>query len=453
MPYIPNTDDDRRIMLEKIGVKSFNDLLKPVPENVRLKEDLKLPEPLSEMELLREMKEMAGKNRSGMVVFAGGGVYDHFIPAALENLLSRPEFVTAYTPYQAEVAQGTLQVIYEFQTGICRLTGMDVANASMYDGGSAAAEAVALAISATNRERVVISDTVSPAYREVTATYMSGRNVEIVTVPNKGGVSDFDAVKKELNEKTAALVVSYPNFFGILEDIEAAAEMIHAVGGKLIVALDPVAAAILKTPGDLGADIVVGEGQPLGIPMNFGGPLLGFFAVKKELVRQLPGRLAGRTVDLDGKPGFVLTLQTREQHIRREKASSNICTNQALCATAATIYLSLMGKQGLKRVALLCLEKTHRAAEKIFALDGYEPLFKGNFVREFAVRTPIPAKDLIDRMIIEKNILPGVNLRRFYPDMSHGMLVSVTEKRTDKEINEFVTALKEYSSDKIVSRV
>jgi len=453
MVYIPNTDDDRRRMLEKIGVKSFDDLLQPVPKNLQLKKGLDLPEPISELELLREMKELSKQNRSDVAVFAGGGVYDHFIPAAVESLISRPEFMTAYTPYQAEVAQGTLQVIYEFQTGICRLTGMDVANASMYDGASAAAEAIGLAMSATNRTKAVVSDTVSPIYREVVKTYLSGRDVEVITVPNRGGLSDFDRIKDEIDENTAALVVSYPNFFGMLEDIEAAGELIHKVGGKLVVALDPVSAAILKTPGDLGADIVIGEGQPLGIPMNFGGPLLGFFAIKKDLVRMLPGRLAGRTVDADGKSGFVLTLQTREQHIRREKASSNICTNQALCATAATIYMALMGKQGLKRVALLCLEKTHRTAAEIFALDGYEPLYRGDFVREFAVKTPIPAKDLIDKMISEKGILPGINLGRSYPDLTHGLLITVTEKRTDDDIRALVEGLKEYSANKIASHV
>jgi len=453
MVYIPNTDDDRRKMLEKVGVKSFDDLLRPVPKNLQLKEGLDLPKPISELELLREMKELSKTNRADLAVFAGGGVYDHFIPAAVETLISRPEFMTAYTPYQAEVAQGTLQVIYEFQTGICRLTGMDVANASMYDGASAAAEAIGLAMAATNRRKIIISDTVSPIYRDVIKTYLSGRDVEVMTVPNNGGLSDSDRIEGEIDENTAALVVSYPNFFGMLEDIETAGEMIHKVGGKLIVALDPISAAILKTPGDLGADIVIGEGQPLGIPMNFGGPLLGFFAIKKDLVRMLPGRLAGKTVDVDGKPGFVLTLQTREQHIRREKASSNICTNQALCATAATIYMALMGKQGLKRVALLCLEKSHKAAERIFALDGYEPLYQGDFVREFAVKTPVPARELIDKMIAEKGILPGINLGRFYSDMTDGLLITVTEKRTDNDIDKLIAALKEYSSKKVASTV
>ncbi len=453
MVYIPNTDDDRRKMLEKIGVKSFDDLLRPVPQNLQLKNELRLPKPISELELLREMKELSKTNRFDLAIFAGGGVYDHFIPAAVETLLGRPEYMTAYTPYQAEVAQGTLQVIYEFQTGICRLTGMDVANASMYDGASATAEAISLAMTATNRKKIIVSDTVSPIYREVVKTYLSGRDVELHTVPNKDGVSDFDRIKDEIDENTAALVVSYPNFFGMLEDIETAGEMIHAVGGKLIVALDPISAAILKTPGDLGADIVVGEGQPLGIPLNFGGPLLGFFAIKQDLVRMMPGRLAGKTVDVDGKPGFVLTLQTREQHIRREKASSNICTNQALCATAATIYMALMGKKGLKRVALLCLEKTHKTAERIFALDGYEPLHAGDFVREFAVKTPIPAKDLIDKMIAGKGIIPGINLGRYYPDLQNGLLITVTEKRTDEDIDNLVAALKEYSSNKVASRV
>ncbi len=451
MSYIPNTDDDRRIMLEKIGVKNIEELQKPIPSAIQMKSPLDLPAPLSEMELLREMEEISLKNKTELAIFAGGGVYDHFIPSALGTILSRPEFVTAYTPYQAEVAQGTLQVIYEFQTNICRLTGMDAANASMYDGASAAAEAVHLALAHTRRTKILISDTVSPLYRDVIKTYLSGLNIEIVVIPHNHGVTDLEQVRSAIDDNTAALLMAQPNFFGLIEDIEPAADLIHKSGGLSIEAVDPIAAALLKTPAICGADIVVGEGQPLGIPLNFGGPLLGFFAVKKELIRLMPGRLAARTIDEEGKPGFVLTLQTREQHIRREKATSNICTNQALCATTATVYLALLGKEGLKKVALLCLDKTHRAAEKIASLPGFSAYFPGDFVRETVIRTPIPASQLIETMIDRYGILAGIDLGRFYPGMEHGLLVAATEKRTDAEIAAFARAMQEAASEATLS--
>ncbi len=451
MPFIPNTDNDRRIMMEKIGIADFEDLLAPIPENLRLRDPIKLPAPLPEMELLREIKAISLKNKFDMVNFAGGGVYDHFIPAALENLLSRPEFVTAYTPYQAEVAQGTLQVTYEFQTCICRLTGMDVANASMYDGASAVAEAANLSLGKTRRSKIVVTESLNPLYRDVLATYLSGRDIEIVTVPFKNGLTNIEFVGEVIDNNTACLIMSQPNFFGLLEDIDLASELIHKAGGHLILAVDPIAQALIKTPSVYGADIVVGEGQPLGMPLNFGGPLLGFFAVTKELIRSLPGRLAGRTVDADGRPGFVLTLQTREQHIRRDKASSNICTNQALCATAATIYMSLLGKAGLKKVALLSMEKTHQAASKIIDLPGFELLFEGDFIREVAIKTPIPAGELIEKSIAEKSVLPGIDLGRFFPGLDHGLLLVATEKRTDAEIDLLVSTLKSCTSGVVSS--
>ncbi|UCD94826.1 MAG: aminomethyl-transferring glycine dehydrogenase subunit GcvPA [Candidatus Zixiibacteriota bacterium] len=453
MPYIPNTDDDRHRMLARIGVEKIEDLFRTIPENLRLRKPLNLPQPLSELELLREIESISGKNRGNLVIFAGGGVYDHFIPAAIETIVNRPEFVTAYTPYQAEVSQGTLQVIYEFQSHICRLTGMDAANASMYDGASAAAEAAVLSVAKTRRNKIVVSETVSPLFRKVIDTYLSGRDVETVAVPHSAGLTDFNLLEDSIDDKTACVILSQPNFFGMIEDAETASELIHRAGGLLVLAVDPIAAAILKTPAECGADVAVGEGQPLGIPLNFGGPLLGFFAVRKELVRQLPGRLAGRTVDEDGNTGFVLTLQTREQHIRREKATSNICTNQALCATTATVYMSLMGKKGLKQAALLSMAKAHDAAELIFADSDYKPYFKGDFVREFVVRTPLPAKELIEKMIAEKSILPGVNLGRFYPGMDDALLVACTEKRTDDEIAALGKALKEMAGDAVLSEM
>ena len=453
MSYIPNTDDDRRRMLEKIGVGRIDDLLRPIPKNLQMKSALNLPEPLSEMSLMREIEKISKDNRSDLTIFAGGGVYDHFIPAAVETITGRPEFVTAYTPYQAEVAQGTLQVIYEYQSHICRLTGMDAANASMYDGASAAAEAASLSLGKTHRSKIVVSETVNPLFRAVIGTYLSGRNIEIVVVPHKNGITDFNRLEDAVDDNTACVILAQPNFFGLIEDIEIGGEIIHKAGGHLVAVIDPIAAAVLKTPADCGADIAVGEGQPLGIPLSFGGPLLGFFAVRQELVRFMPGRLAAKTEDEDGNPGFVLTLQTREQHIRREKATSNICTNQALCATMATVYLSLMGRQGLKRVALLSLEKAHQAAEEIFGLKSFEPYFKGDFVREFAVRTPIPAKDLIEKMIDKKGILPGINLGRFYPGMDDALLIAFTEKRTDSDIKSLTTSLKEFSANAVLSKM
>jgi glycine dehydrogenase subunit 1 len=449
MPYIPNTDDDRRKMLARIGVGKLEDLFEAIPSELRLNRPLNIPA-LSEMELLREIRRLSRENREGLVCFAGGGVYDHFIPAAVDSIISRPEFMTAYTPYQAEVAQGTLQVIYEFQTHICRLTGMEVANASMYDGATAAAEAVIMAMTVTGRSKIVISETVNPLYREVIQTYLSGRKVESVSVPMKDGLSDFNRMADTIDEKTACVLIGQPNFFGMIEDAEAAAQLAHKVGAKLIMSVDPVAQAILKTPAECDADIVIGEGQPLGIPVSFGGPLLGFFAAKKELIRYMPGRIVSRTKDVDGREGFVLTLQTREQHIRRERATSNICTNQALCATAAAVYLTLMGKAGLKQVALLSAERAQSTARRIFQIEGFEPYFNGPFVREFAVKTPRPAEEIVLNLV-ENQILPGIDAGRWYKGLGDCLVVALTEKRTDEEIDRLVGSLKELAGSGVLS--
>ena len=443
MPYVPNTDDDRKQMLKAIGVSKVEDLFSDIPQALRLDRDLNIPA-LPEMELLSEIQALSRENREGLACFAGGGVYDHFIPAALNTIISRPEFVTAYTPYQAEVAQGTLQVIYEFQTHICRLTGMDIANASMYDGATAAAEAIALASRTTRRSKAVVSETVNPLYRDVIATYLSGSDIEVVTVPMINGVTDLNRLADVIDDATACVLLAQPNFFGLLEQIDEAVETIHRVGAKLIMAVDPIAQALLKTPGEYGADIVVGEGQPLGIPLSFGGPLLGFFAAKQELARSMPGRIAGRTKDIDGKDGFVLTLQTREQHIRREKATSNICTNQALCATAASVYMSLVGKSGLKQVALLSMERAQQAASAIFELEGFEPYFSGPFVREFAVRTPRSATDIVLSML-DKRVLPGIVASRWYDGMDDCLIIALTEKRTGEDVAALTEGLKEFS--------
>jgi len=451
MPYIPNTNDDRRKMLDRIGVDSMDTLLSPIPDELRLKRDLDIPK-LSEVELLAEISELARKDAEGTLCFAGGGVYDQFVPAALDRIVSRPDFMTAYTPYQAEVAQGTLQVIYEFQSHICRLTGMDVANASMYDGATAAGEAMIIATNVTRRNKVVVSEGVNPLYREVIDTYLSARDVQIETLPLVNGRTDLSRLEDIVDDNTACVLLAQPNFFGLLEDIEPVEKIVHGVGGKLVMAIEPISLALLKSPGEYNADFVVGEGQPLGISMSFGGPLLGLFAAKKELIRSMPGRIAARTRDVDGKTGFVLTLQTREQHIRREKATSNICTNQALCATAATVYCSLLGKQGLKQVALLSAERAQAAYDEIVKIDGYEPYFDGPFVREFAIKTPRPAREIIAAMA-DQGILPGVDAGRWYKGMEDCLIIALTERRTPAQLARLVAGLKELSGSGVLSQL
>jgi glycine dehydrogenase subunit 1 len=438
-------------MLKKIGSADLEELLSPIPADLRLKGSLDIPR-LSEPELLFEIEKLSYKDREGTLCFAGGGVYDHFVPAAVGTIIGRPEFMTAYTPYQAEVAQGTLQAIYEFQTHICRLTGMEVANASMYDGASAAAEAVVIACGLTKRRKVVVSETVSPLYREVIDTYLSAREAEVVTIPHRKGLGDIDRLVDAIDDATACVLIAQPNFFGFLENIQPVIDRIHAVGGKCILAVDPVAQAILKTPGEYGVDIVVGEGQPLGVPLSFGGPLLGIFAARKELIRNMPGRIAARTKDVDGRTGFVLTLQTREQHIRREKATSNICTNQALCATAAAVYCSLLGRQGMKRVALLSAERARMAARLLSIVEGCEIISDAPFVREFAVRTERPASEVVKAMS-EHGILPGVDAGRWYSGFENVLIVALTEKRTPGQIENLAARLKELITSGVLSHM
>jgi len=452
MSFLSLTDRDRQAMLARIGVSEIDELLKVIPEELRLKRPLNISA-ASEMEVLRDLAALAADNRSDLVCFAGGGVYDHFIPAAVGSIISRPEFMTAYTPYQAEVAQGTLQAIYEFQTHICRLTGMEVANASLYDGSTAAAEAVLLACRVTRRSRAVVARTVSPMFRDVIGTYLAGRDIELIEIPMADGRCNPERLADLIDDQAACVLIAQPNFFGLIEEIEPIQKAAHGCGAKLIMAVDPIAQALLKTPGELGADIVIGEGQPLGIPLAFGGPLLGFFAVRKELVRSVPGRIAGRTTDVDGRPGFVLTLQTREQHIRRDKATSNICTNQALCATAATVYLSLMGPEGLKRAALLSAERAQQAARQLTAIKGYELCFpEVPFVREFALHTPKPASEAI-AAAIEHGILPGIDAGRWYPELSNCLIVAATEKRTTAEVNKLADVVREISKNDVMSKV
>jgi glycine dehydrogenase subunit 1 len=442
MRYIGNTPRQQQEMLRTIGVESVEDLLTRIPPKARLARPLNLPPALPEAELVREMRRLALENAHAddFICFLGGGAYDHYIPSVITHLISRGEFFTAYTPYQPEASQGTLRTIYEYQTMIAELTGMDIANASIYDGGSSLAEAALMAHSITDRPELVVSRAVHPLYRQVMATYCEGPRLPIRELPAGDGSTDLDALKKAVSGKTAAVMLQSPNFFGCLEELAEAAEIAHAAGALLVAVVDPVSLGLLAPPGAAGADIVVGEGQGLGIPLSYGGPNLGVFATRKELVRRMPGRLVGATVDLDGQRGFVLTLQTREQHIRREKATSNICTNVALCALMATIYLALIGKRGLRKVGELSLAKAHYCAEALTKLPGVNLRFSAPFFKEFVLQLPISPERVVRRLLREK-ILAGVPLKPFDRSLKDCLLVAVTEKRTREEIDAYAGAL------------
>ena len=442
MTFVPHSDRERQEMLREIGVDRFEDLLSGVPEELRLKRPLELPEALSEFEAVKIMGELAAKNHTtaDFANFMGAGAYDHFIPAIVGHLLDRSEFKTAYTPYQAEVSQGTLQGIYEFQSLICRLTGMDVANASMYDGASATAEAVLLALAVTKRRKVLVSPLLHPHYVDCIRIYLGGEDIEVVKVGHDDGTIDVADLKGKIKD-AACFVMQNPNFYGIVEPTELFPQMVKAAGALLIAVMNPVALACLKTPAEFGADVCVGEGQPLGNSLNFGGPYFGFFATKKEYVRSLPGRLTAMTKDRNGKRGFCLTLQTREQHIRRDKATSNICTNEALCALAGTIYLSTLGKEGLKEVARLCFNKAHYLKEQLCTIAGVKLAYERPFFMEFALRLPLPALKVFDRLV-EKRIFAGVPTSRFLWE-DDCLIVCATEKRTKNEIDCYRDSLRE----------
>ncbi len=445
MSYIPNTDENRREMLDAIGVESIDDLFAGIPEAVRFRGDMDLPSAMSEMELVKHMAELAGKNLSTdeYVCFLGAGAYDHFLPSVVDHILSREEFYTAYTPYQPEVSQGTLQSIFEFQTMISELTGMDVANASMYDGATTVMEAALMAGRLVRRggNRVLISESVHPEYRRVLETYLCSLEWEMVEIPMVEGVTDLDALRREADDETLTVIVQNPNFFGLLEPVDEIGSVVDNAGKAMFtVACDPISLGLLKPPSESGADIVVGEGQSLGNPLSFGGPYLGFFAAGSKHIRRMPGRIISETVDEDGVRGYVMSMQTREQHIRRARATSNICTNEALNALAATVYLSLMGKTGLREVAEQSLQKAHYAAQAIDALDGFSLQYDQPFFKEFVVQCERPAAEVVQSML-EHNILAGVDLGRFYPDMDHSLLVAVTEKRTREEIDELAARL------------
>ena len=437
--FIPNRKEHREKMFRDIGVETFEELLEPVPEKYRLKDKLNIPGPLSELELTGEFEEFAGKNTGAeLACFLGAGVYDHFIPAAVDHVLLRSEFYTAYTPYQAEVSQGTLQAIFEYQTMIARLTGMEMANACMYDGASAAAEACLMAIRVTKKHKIMVAGSLNPRWLDVIKTYLKRDEFKIVEIPFlENGTLDLAAAGKLVDPDTAGILVQYPNYFGIVEDLQPSADLIHDHKGLLICAADPVALPLLRSPGDAGADIVVGEGQSMGIPMSYGGPYAGFMASRIKLARKMPGRIIGRTTDRAGQTGYVLTLQTREQHIRRNKATSNICSNQALMALANTVYLSLMGEQGFREISSQCYHKSHYLEKKLLEIPGTSRIFdKADFFREFTISLPVPATDFRDRMI-DHGILAGLPL----PELGKGaILVTVTEKRTRDEIDRYVAA-------------
>ena len=444
MSYIGLTPGEERRMLDDIGVASFDELLKAVPQRARLERPLAIDGPLSEIELRRRFGGWAAENdASRMVSFMGGGMYDHYIPAAVHALASRSEFVTAYTPYQPEVAQGTLTAIFEFQSMIAELTGMDVANASMYDGATSMVEAALLARQSTNRARVVVAGALHPHYTGVLRTYLA--DADVVVVGDRGGQCAPEDLKAALGSEVACVVYQHPNFFGLLESPRAIHALAHEAGALAIAVCDPVALALLEPPGAgdpaSAADIAVGEGQSLGNPPSFGGPALGFFACRKALLRRMPGRIAAQTVDVNGKRGFVLTLQTREQHIRREKATSNICTNQGLLALRATIYMGLMGREGMREMAELCVQKTHHAARSAAALPGYSLAHGAAFFREFVLECPVDAAAVIAAGRAA-GVLPGIDLGRFAAAWKRWLLVAVTEQRSATEIERWLGVLR-----------
>jgi glycine dehydrogenase subunit 1 len=442
MRYIPNSPDERTAMLQNIGVASIEELFQQIPENLRLNSPIGIGEAMSEPDLIAYFRDLANKNATNFHSFLGAGAYSHFIPVVIDSLISRSEFFTAYTPYQPELSQGTLQYIFEFQTMTCQLTGMEVANASLYDGSTGLAEAVLMAQRITRRDKFIVADSVHPQYREVVELYTKHMGLQFDYAQHtESGVFDISNLK--VDKETAAVVVQSPNFFGCVEDLQAIAEAAHEAGALLIVAVaEGISFGALKSPGACGADIVVAEGQSFGIPLSYGGPYCGMFATLEKYIRQMPGRLVGETKDHNGRRGYVLTLSTREQHIRREKATSNICTNQGLFALMATIYLATLGRKGVQEVAQQNLQKAHYAASEIAKLEGYSLPFSAPFFNEFVVRTPQPANE-VTRRLLDKKILGGIALDAYYPQMSDALLVCVTETTKKEAIDNLVAALAE----------
>lgn len=440
--YLPQTSDDKKEMLDFLGISSTEELFKDIPSDIRYNQELKISKALAEPDLVRFLTKMAAKNKNlkEITSFLGAGVYEHYIPSVVNHVISRSEFYTAYTPYQPEISQGELQAIFEFQSMVCEITGMEVANSSMYDGPTALSEAAMMAAAETRRKKVLVSRAVHPEAREILATNAHGQGVEVVEVSLSAGVTDIDALKQELDDSVAAVIIQYPNFFGQIEDLSVIEALTHEQKALFIVSSNPVALGLLKAPGAFGADVVVGDMQPLGIPTQFGGPHCGYFAVTNKLMRKIPGRIVGQTTDDQGRRGFVLTLQAREQHIRREKATSNICSNQALNALASAVCMSALGKQGLQAMAELNFQKANYAKQSIEKLTGFDIPFQAPFFNEFVVKSPIPVDKLLDTLACD-GIIAGYDLGRSYPELKDHLLIAVTDLRTKEEIDTLVSRL------------
>ncbi len=433
-PFCATSEQDQDAMFQSLGITGFDDLFSAIPDELR-SETLDVPEGLSEMEMMQLIRKIASKNSTDLVNFCGAGFYDHYIPAAVDALSSRGEFYTAYTPYQPEASQGTLQAAFEYQTAICRLTDMDVANASLFDGGTALFEGIVMALRQTRRNKVLVDEGVSPIYRAMLRCYTQNLSIDYQEVAlSKDGIADRAAYAAALDDSVGAVVLQNPNFFGCLDSLTGLIDSVHAVKALAIMSVYPTALSHVETPGAMGADIVTGEGQGLGLPLNFGGPYLGFMAVRKKLVRKMPGRIVGETEDAQGRRGYVLTLQAREQHIRREKATSNICSNVQLCALRAIIYLSLVGKEGFVDLGHQCMDRASYAWDKLTAIDGVEPAFDRPFFNEFAVRLPKSASEVVSALV-EQGIAAGFPVGRYYKGMDNVLLVACTEKRTKEEID------------------
>jgi glycine dehydrogenase subunit 1 len=447
MDFIPITDDDIKQMLNVIGLNSISDLFQDIPEELQKQTNFQLipSKGLSELELRRYFEKIHKENKScsDFISFLGGGIYDHYIPEVVNTIISRSEFLTPYTPYQPEVSQGILQSIYEYQTLICNLTGMEVSNASLYDGATALAEAILMSARINKRKKVIVSKTFSPEYLKVIKTYIKNSDLNLVEVDFNNGVTDIEKLKQAiLQNDISSVSIPYPNFFGQVEDIEEIAELTHKHGGLLIISVYPIILGMLKTPGELGADMVVGNGQALGNSMSFGGPTFGFFTTRKKYVRNMPGRVVGKTQDKDGIPGYVLTLQTREQHIRRERATSNICTNQALNALAGAVYLSCVGKKGLRELSELLMKNTSWFISELESVNGCHIRFdKKRIFNEFILNLPVPANDVINEFL-NYGIFAGIDLSKLYDGFENDILIAVTEKRTEQDFNYFIEKLK-----------
>ncbi len=442
-PYIPLTQAEEKEMLAKIGVKSMDDLFSEIPEEFRLNRELNLPKHKSELEVSRYLNGLAEMNCSAskMPCFMGTGAYDHYIPSIVETFASRSEFYTSYTPYQPEISQGTLQYIFEFQTLITRLTGMDVSNASLYDGGTAFAEAMIMVCNVAKSKEIVVSKACHPAYIQVLKTYAHGQSIKVIEVETKDGVTDLDDLKAKLTDKTAGVIIQSPNFFGVIEDVAAATEIAHGIKKcSMILATDPFTLGVLKKPSDYDVDVVIGEAQGLGMPLAFGGPYLGIIAAKESYMRKMPGRLVGETVDRDGKRAFVLTLASREQHIRREKATSNICSNQGINSLCAAVYMSVMGKKGMAEVGLQATEKAHYAFKKLTESGKFKPLFNKPFFMEFALTSDLDPEK-VNEELRQAGIIGGYALGKHFPEYKNAILFAVTEKRTKEEIDRLAQVL------------